>query len=162
MIHTLRIIHLDDNYYITSLIQVLLTEEGFVCAIERVETETDFIALLERGEFDLVLSELTLSGMSGMTALAMSRQRYPDLPFIFVTDTMGEEVAIESLKSGATDYVLKCRLGRLGPSVKLALLEAEECEKYRENQLHHARKLEAVGRQSYGMDHDYVKKGVKR
>ncbi len=162
MIHTLRIIHLDDNYYITSLIQVLLTEEGFVCDIERVETETDFIALLKRGEFDLVLSELTLSGMSGMTALAMSRQRYPDLPFIFVTDTMGEEVAIESLKSGATDYVLKCRLGRLGPAVKLALLEAEEGEKHRENQLHHARKLEAVGRPTCGMNHDYVKKGVKR
>ena len=129
MIKKLRIIHLDDDFFSASLIQTLLAEEGFVCDIERVETEGDFSVLLERGEFDLVLAELTLPAFSGMTALAMSRERYPDLPFIFVTDTMGEEVAIESLKSGATDYVLKCRLSRLAPAVRRALREKEEREK---------------------------------
>jgi PAS domain S-box-containing protein len=131
MIKQLKIIHLDDDFYSASLIQTLLAEEGLVCDIARVESEGDFRALLERGGFDLVLADLALPAISGMTALAMTRERYSDLPFIFVTDTMGEEIAIESLKSGATDCVMKSRLSRLAPAVQRALRETEEREKRR-------------------------------
>lgn len=124
----LRIIHLDDDIFSASLIQALLADEGLACNIERVETEQEFAALLERGEFDLILAELALPGISGMTALAMTRERYPELPFIFVTDTMVEEFASESLKSGASDCVMKSRLSRLAPAVLRALWENEECK----------------------------------
>ncbi|NVN92394.1 MAG: PAS domain S-box protein [Desulfuromonadales bacterium] len=133
-IKTLRIIHLDDDVFSASLVQTFLAEEGLVCDIKRVETREDFIVLLEQGGFDLVLADLNLPAMSGMTALVISRERCPGLPFIFVTDTMGEEVAIESLKSGATDYVLKYRLSRLGSAVRSALREAEESEKRRKEE----------------------------
>jgi sigma-B regulation protein RsbU (phosphoserine phosphatase) len=125
MTKKLRIIHLDDDFFSESLIQALLADEGFVCDIAHAETEEEFSTLLERGGFDLVLAELTIPAFCGMTALAITRGRYPDLPFIFVTATMGEEAAIESMKSGATDYVLKGRLSRLAPAVRRALRNAE-------------------------------------
>jgi phosphoserine phosphatase RsbU/P len=128
MIKKLRIIHLDNDFFSESLIRALLAEEGFVCDIARVETEWEFSALLEKGGFDLVLAELSLPAVSGMSALALTRERSPGLPFIFVTATMGEEAAIESLKSGATDYVLKSRLARLAPAVRRALREAEKTD----------------------------------
>jgi PAS domain S-box-containing protein len=131
MIKKIRIIHLDDDIFSSSLIQALLAEEGIECDINRIKTEGDFSVLLECGGFDLVLAELTIPALSGMTALAMTRERRPDLPFIFVSDSMGEEVVIKSLKSGATDYVLKSRLSRLVPAVLRALREAEEREKRR-------------------------------
>jgi len=117
MARKLRIIHLDDDFFITSLIHSLLTYEGIVCDVARVETEEDFCSLLEQGGFDLVLAEMTLPGFNGMAALALTRERYPDLPFIFVTDTMDEEVVSESLKCCVTDYVLKSRLSGLAPAL---------------------------------------------
>jgi PAS domain S-box-containing protein len=129
MTRKLQIIHLEDNIFSASLIQALLADEGFVGDIMRVETEEDFCILLERGGFDVVLAELTFPAFSGMTALTLTRERYPHLPFIFVTGTVGEEVAIECLKSGATDYVLKGRLSRLALALRRALQETEDHEK---------------------------------
>jgi phosphoserine phosphatase RsbU/P len=125
MIRKLRIIHLDDDFFIESLIHALLVEEGYMCDITRVETKRDFSALLEKGGFDLVLAELTLPAFDGMTALSMTRDRCLGLPFIFVTDTIGEEAAMESLKNGADDYVLKGRLSRLVSAVRCALREQD-------------------------------------
>ncbi len=75
---------------------------------------------------DLILSDYALPSFDGSSALTIAKKKAPDVPFIFVTGTMGEEVAIETLKNGATDYVLKTRLVRLVPSVWRALREAAE------------------------------------
>jgi signal transduction histidine kinase len=79
----------------------------------------------------LILSDYSLPGFNGKDALAMALKRCPETPFVFVTGTMGEEVAIETLKGGATDYVLKTRLSRLMPAVNRALREAAQRVEHR-------------------------------
>src|SRR5206468_1095196 len=85
----------------------------------------DFIRELEKNPPDLILSDYALPGFDGYAALDIAKRKAPNTPFIFVTGTLGEEVAIETLKKGATDYVLKHRLSRLVPSVHRALREAK-------------------------------------
>ena len=132
----LRVIHLDDDLISMSLCLALLVDEDFECDIMRVETEEDFRALLQSRKVDLVLAELTFPAFSGMSALAITRAKYPDLPFIFVTGSSGEEIAIECLKSGASDYVLKGRLSRLVPAVQRALRDVDERQKLRRRKRH--------------------------
>jgi DNA-binding NtrC family response regulator len=122
----LRILSLEDDPKDAELVQETLESDGISCQITRVETETDFIAWLERGSFDLILADYTLPSFDGLSALKIARQRWPHVPFIFVSGTLGEEVAIEALKIGATDYVFKTRLARIVPSVQRALREAED------------------------------------
>jgi phosphoserine phosphatase RsbU/P len=122
----LRILHLEDDPLDGELVQTALVAEGIDCDVERVADEEQFVLALAEGTFDLVLADFALPGFDGMGALAIVRERYPALPFVFVSGRLGEEAAIESLKSGATDYVLKNRLTRLGPAVRRALGEAEE------------------------------------
>ncbi len=98
--------------------------ESFV--IEHVHTKRAFIRELDRWTPDLILSDFSLPSIDGYTALMIAQEKCPDVPFIFVTGTLGEEVAIETLKKGATDYVLKHRLSRLVPSVQRAMREAKE------------------------------------
>ena len=110
--------------------------EGFT--VEHVDNKRDFIHRLETLKPDLILSDFTLPSIDGYHALALAQERCPDVPFIFVTGTLGEEVAIETLKKGATDYVLKSRLARLVPSVHRALREARGRveRRHAEEQLH--------------------------
>jgi signal transduction histidine kinase len=103
-----------------------LQESGFDFSVIRVETKKDFESQLAERPPDLILSDYSLPTFDGLAALRIAQSMRPDVPFIFVTGTMGEEVAIETLKIGATDYVLKARLARLGPSVKRALRESIE------------------------------------
>jgi two-component system, cell cycle sensor histidine kinase and response regulator CckA len=125
----LRALHLEDNPIDSDLIESLLASEGIACRIERVATRMSFVQALEREHVDVILSDVSLPAFNGMEALAIARKTCPQIPFIFVTGTVGEETAIETLKSGAKDYVLKQRLSRLVPSVKRALREAEERNK---------------------------------
>ena len=122
----LQILHLEDNPRDAELIQATLETEGIVCDVTRVDTEADFCASLEHGSFDLILTDYTLPSFDGLSALKISMEKRPDVPFIFVSGTLGEEVAIEALKIGATDYILKERLSRIVPSVQRALREAKE------------------------------------
>src|SRR5712692_7460791 len=122
----LRILHLEDNPYDATLIQQSLKADGIVSEVLRVDSRADFVKALEKGRFDLILSDYTIPSFDGLSALGLAIQARSDLPFIFVSGTLGEDVAIESLKQGATDYVLKDRLGRLGSSVRRALHEVEE------------------------------------
>jgi PAS domain S-box-containing protein len=126
MITPLRILYLEDDVADMELVQNTLEREGIACSLTRVETEPDFVAAMQQGGFDLILADYTLPSFDGLSALKITRQQRPDLPFIFVSGTLGEEVAIESLKIGASDYVLKSRLSRLVPSVQRALREATE------------------------------------
>src|ERR1700752_4771292 len=122
----LRILHLEDDPRDTELVQETLAMDGISSHVTRVETEADFVASLQQGGFDLILTDYTLPSFDGLSALKIARQNWPHLPLIFVSGTLGEEVAIEALKIGATDYVFKTRLSRIVPSVQRALREAEE------------------------------------
>ena len=121
----LHILHLEDDINDARLIQGFLADSGLDCSITRVDNRTEFLAMLEHGWVDLILSDYAVPGFDGMTALKVVRERWPVLPFVLVSGTLGEEVAVESLKSGATDYVLKDRLSRLAPVVGRAMADLE-------------------------------------
>lgn len=122
----LLVINLEDNRNDAELIREMLASGGIACEIRHVETQADFLSALAEEGIDLILADYALPGFDGLAALELARERCPDIPFIFVTGTMGEEIAVESLKHGATDYVVKQNLSRLAPAVRRALQEAEE------------------------------------
>jgi two-component system, cell cycle sensor histidine kinase and response regulator CckA len=123
---TLRVLHLEDDRLHAEITRALLAEDGIEYEMARVATEADFVAALAAGQIDLILADFTLPEFNGMTALSIVKEQFPDLPFIFVTGTMGEEIAIDALKRGATDYILKGRLSRLAPAIRRALSETKE------------------------------------
>src|SRR6202166_246277 len=122
----LHILYLEDDPKDAELVQQALETEGIVCQITRVETQADFIASLEQSDVSLILADYALPSFDGLSALKIAQQRWPHVPFIFVSGTLGEEVAVEALKIGATDYVRKTLLSRIVPSVQRALREARE------------------------------------
>jgi signal transduction histidine kinase len=122
----LRILLLEDNAPHAELVEHFLRDGGLRFALTRVETREAYVEQLERDPPDMILSDYALPAFDGYAALAIAKEKVPNIPFIFVTGTMGEEVAIETLKSGATDYVLKTRLARLGPAVQRALRESAD------------------------------------
>src|SRR5215218_6606297 len=122
----LHILNLEDDPLDTNLIQANLVESEIGCELLRVQDRSAFVAALEEGDFDLILADHSLPGFDGLSALRVARELRPEVPFVFVSGTLDEETAIESLKSGATDYVLKHRLERLAPAVRRAVREAEE------------------------------------
>jgi PAS domain S-box-containing protein len=117
---------LEDDATDAELILELLQADHFVCEVTRVQTRAEFLAALENRGLDLILADYQLPSFDGLSALKLALAARPDLPFIFVSGTLGEELASEAVKLGATDYVLKTRLSRLVPSVQRALREARE------------------------------------
>src|SRR6202521_5773920 len=154
MRHPLRILSIEDDPKDAKLIQDLLEAEGVVCQVTRIDTQAALVASLEQGGIDLILADYSLPSFDGISALKLATKACPDVPFIFVSGTLGEEVAIEALKIGATDYVLKTRLSRLVPSVLRALREAtqraerkraEEALRQSETYLAEAQRLSSTG-----------------
>ena len=117
---------LEDNTRDAELIQELLEADHFVFEVTRVQTRAEFVAGLENAGIDLILADYKLPSFDGLSALKLALDARADLPFIFVSGSLGEEVAIEAVKIGATDYVVKSRLSRLVPCVQRALREAQE------------------------------------
>jgi len=126
----LNILNLEDNADDAELNMAMLSARWPGSKLTRVDTRTDFIAALERGGFDIILSDHSMPGFNGVEALSFARAKRPEIPFLFVSGTIGEDAAIEALKHGATDYVLKHRLMRLIPAVDRALREAMEQVEY--------------------------------
>lgn len=122
----LQILLLEDNNHDAELIQELVQAEYTKCEIIRAQTRAEFIAGLEKAGINLILADYKLPSFDGLSALKLARDARADLPFIFVSGSLGEDVAIEAVKIGATDYVVKSRMSRLVPSVQRALLEAQE------------------------------------
>ncbi len=120
----MRILHLEDDPKDAELIQSTLEAEGIPCDITCVDNPTQFRGSLERNAFDLVLADYTLPTFDGISALRVAKDVSPDVPFIFVSGTLGEDIAVEALKLGATDFVSKTRLSRMAPAVRRALREA--------------------------------------
>ena len=133
----LRILMLEDLASDAELEVRTLARAGVTCEYRRVEAEAEFMAQLERFDPHVVISDFSLPAFDGLAALKLAREARPEIPFIFVSGTIGEERAIEALKQGATDYVLKDNLARLVPSVERAVREAEE----QKRRARHAEKL---------------------
>src|ERR1022692_3476679 len=122
----LQILILEDRPTDAELVMRELRKEGIQFEGKRVETETDFLAQLRDNPPDVILADYSLPAYDGLSALAAVRKERAEIPFIFVSGALGEETAIEAVHHGATDYVLKQRLSRLGPAVRRALREMEE------------------------------------
>jgi PAS domain S-box-containing protein len=122
----LSLLLVEDSPLDAELIAAQLEADGLDFELTRVDSAEDFQAALAGRRFDLILSDYSVPGFDGLSALAISHRDHPEVPFLFVSGALGEERAIELLKRGATDYVLKDRLERLAPSIHRALREARE------------------------------------
>jgi PAS domain S-box-containing protein len=133
----LRILLLEDAPADVILIEHELRQAGLSFQVRRVETREAFLRELDQNPPDIILSDHGLPSFDGFAALEVARKQRPDVPFIFVTGSMGEELAIDSLRGGATDYVLKNRISNLVPALQRALRLADERTKRKqaENEL---------------------------
>jgi CheY-like chemotaxis protein len=120
----IRILHLENDPLDAELVQARLAETGLACRTIRVQTREEFESALGRNEYEVILSDYRLPMYDGLSALRYVLKVCPDIPFIFLSGTIGEDAAIEALTKGATDYVLKQNLKRLGSAVKRALEDA--------------------------------------
>jgi signal transduction histidine kinase len=141
-----------------------LSRHGFQCEAKSVESRADFLAALNSGQWDVILSDHPMNGFSSTEALRILRDRNSDIPFIIVSGTIGEDSAVDAMRAGAHDYVLKHNLRRLGPAVDRELREAanrrmqrstQEALHASENRLRQAQKMESVGRLATGIAHDF-------
>ena len=149
-----RLLHLEDNPRDAELIRHQLETGGLACDIVLVNGKEAFEAALAQEPFDLILCDYKLPGYDGLSALKQARETQPDTPVIMISGTLGEELAVECLKLGATDFVLKHQTGRLAPSVVRALAEAKE---HRQRQAAEERLLLATQAAQVGIwDYDLV------
>src|SRR3984893_5091920 len=153
---SLDILIVEDLADDATLLVAELKSAGFDPRWKRVEKEADYLANL-RPQLSIIFSDFSLPHFSTIRALALLQERKLEIPFVIVSGTIGEERAVESMKAGATDYVLKDRIHRLGPVVRRALREAKERaeNKRLEAQFIEAQKMEVIGHLASGVAHDF-------
>src|ERR1051325_518916 len=115
----------EDEAHDAALVEHALKDGGFDFTFKRVDTERDFLKELQSFHPSIILSDHGLPAFDGFAALAIAQNKLPDVPFIFVTGSLGEEMAIKALKTGATDFVLKHHLATLPPALHRALRQAD-------------------------------------
>jgi two-component system cell cycle sensor histidine kinase/response regulator CckA len=143
-----RIIHIEDSLADAELVGRILLDEWPECEIVRVATGEQLTSQLETDDFDLILSDFTLGSFDGLSALEISQKLRPSKPFIFLSGTIGEDRAVDALKNGASDYVLKDRMARLVPAIRRALAQAKEAEEARHNEQSLRRSEERIREQA--------------
>jgi PAS domain S-box-containing protein len=124
--HPIRVLHLEDTEADHVLVREMLAAEGLHCDFHLARNRNEFEAFIQRDKFDLIISDFSLPSYDGLRALALAEEWQKDVPFIFFSGTIGEDTAVESLKTGATDYVVKQRPRRLVAAVVRALQEAQD------------------------------------
>jgi signal transduction histidine kinase len=153
----LRVLIVEDSEEDADLIVLELKRGGFEPFYRRVDNAEDMMAALRDGEWDIVLSDFSMPRFTVIEALHMVQANGLDIPFVIVSATIGEEAAVEAMKAGAHDYILKHRIGRLVPAVNRELRESAMRGERRnlEEQLRHAQKLESLGLLAGGVAHDF-------
>ncbi len=142
----MRILNLENDQNNTKLIQIAFKREGLTREMIRVDQEKAFVAATDQDGYDLLLVDYKLPAFNGLTALKIELEKCPDFPLIFFTGIIGEDIAIEALKHGATDYVLKDNLSRLVPAVKRALEKAEEKREHKRAEMKRIEQLDELHR----------------
>lgn len=152
----LRILLVEDSPEDAELLSDQLLESGLEASFERVDSADELQDVLTRYAPDIVLCDLSMPGFSGYQALHILRELHPRIPFIFVSGTMGEETAVEALREGANDYIIKHLPTRLPTAVTRAVREARgESERLRvEDELMRAQRLESLALLAAGLSHD--------
>jgi diguanylate cyclase (GGDEF)-like protein len=120
----LRLLQVEDTPDDAALIERALARAGYDVFARQVSSAEDLRRQLHESEWDLVIADYTMPGFSGTKALAIVREQHPDLPFIFVSGTIGEDTAVAAMRTGAHDYIMKDNLKRLPPAVERELREA--------------------------------------
>ncbi|MFZ5863760.1 MAG: EAL domain-containing protein [Nitrospirota bacterium] len=131
MTDIIRVLQLEDDATDAELIHRRLTHEGLYCEFVSVHNKDDFELALVSESFDVILCDFSIPGYDGMEALRTASRAAPDVPVVMVSGVLDEGAAVACVKAGATDYVFKERLQRLGPAVSRVLREAEEHRKRR-------------------------------
>jgi len=156
MTRPLKVLMVEDNQADNEMVVRALRRAGFDPQGPRVETERAFLDNLHP-ELDIILSDYHMPQFSGLRALELLREKNWDIPFILISGTIGEDAAVGAIKQGATDYLLKDRLVRLGPAIESALQQRHLAEERRklEEQFRQSQKMEAIGQLSGGVAHDF-------
>ena len=152
----IHILHLEDDPADAELVRARLAEAGLACRITNAQTRDEFDNALRDGNPDIILADYKLPMYDGMSALRLAHERCPDIPFIFVSGTMGEEAAIEALTQGATDYVLKHNLSRLAAAVQRALGEACNRRERRQAERQYRRIVDTASEGIWMFDEDFL------